>query len=77
MCSGQAWKFGKRRRLTDREIEVADLMARGLSPREIARRLSVQPVTVRKHRQAVVRKTNSSDRYSVVVKLRGAGFGQD
>ena len=45
----------KRLRLTDREIEVARLMAQGYSNRRIARMLSVQAGSVKGHTNNVYR----------------------
>jgi two-component system, NarL family, nitrate/nitrite response regulator NarL len=53
-------------RLTEREAEVLDLMADGLSTEQIAERLHLAPVTVRTHVSAVVRKLRVRDRSSAV-----------
>lgn len=48
--------------LTDREIEVLRLLARGLSNKEIAATLSISPKTVQHHVQHIYEKTQLSSR---------------
>jgi DNA-binding NarL/FixJ family response regulator len=48
--------------LTDREWEVLDLMSVGLSTFEIADRLFIEPVTVRSHVSAILKKLQVSTR---------------
>jgi two-component system, NarL family, nitrate/nitrite response regulator NarL len=57
--------------LTEREAEVLDLMAAGLSTEEIARQMFVAPVTVRTHVRAILRKLRVSDRASAIRLARG------
>ncbi len=57
--------------LTEREAEVLDLMAAGLSTEEIARRTFVAPVTVRTHIRAVLRKLRVPDRETAIRLARG------
>jgi two-component system, NarL family, nitrate/nitrite response regulator NarL len=52
--------------LTERETEVVALMREGSSTSEIAERLSVSPVTVRRHISEVRRKLGVSDRASAL-----------
>jgi DNA-binding NarL/FixJ family response regulator len=52
--------------LTSREWEVLDLLRRGESTAEIARRLVLSPVTVRTHVAAVLRKLRVADREAAV-----------
>jgi DNA-binding NarL/FixJ family response regulator len=49
-------------RLTSREWEVIDLLARGLSTREAADRLSLSPTAIRVHTASVVKKLGVRDR---------------
>lgn len=48
--------------LTEREWEVLDLMSKGLSTFEIADRLFIEPVTVRTHVSAILKKLHVSSR---------------
>lgn len=58
-------------RLTSREWQVADLLARGLSTAEIAARLFVSPETIRTHIAAIRRKLRAPDRAAAVRALTG------
>jgi DNA-binding NarL/FixJ family response regulator len=53
-------------RLTAREWEVLELMRAGLSTSEIAARLFISEVTVRRHASAVVRKLEVPDRAAAI-----------
>jgi DNA-binding NarL/FixJ family response regulator len=53
-------------RLTEREIEVLDLLAEGQATSQIATRLAISDVTVRRHVSAIVRKTGAGDRADVL-----------
>jgi len=61
--------------LTDREREILDLVARGLTNAEIARRLFLSDKTVRNHVSNVFAKLQVSDRAEAVAKARDAGLG--
>ncbi len=64
--------------LTARELQVADLMNRGLSNKEIARRLDVQPCTAKNHVRNILLKLGEHRRGRAVAKLRamiGERFG--
>jgi two-component system NarL family response regulator len=56
--------------LTDRELEVVELMLQDLNTVQISQRLSISAVTVRRHISAVVRKTGAHSRRSAVDVLR-------
>jgi DNA-binding NarL/FixJ family response regulator len=60
-------------RLTDREWEVLRLLADGRTTAEIATRLEVSQVTVRRHVSTLLRKLALPDRASAIRMLRGAG----
>ncbi|HEX4934139.1 MAG TPA: response regulator [Gemmatimonadaceae bacterium] len=60
-------KFG----LTDRQIEVARLLAQGLSNAEIAETLGLSTYTARNHTEAVLLKLGASTRARVGAILRG------
>lgn len=61
--------------LTDREREVLDLLARGLTNPEIARRLVLSPKTVRIHVSNVFAKLRVAGRAEAVAQARDAGLG--
>ena len=62
--------------LTDREREVLDLVARGLTNAAIARRLVVSEKTVRNHVSDVFTKLQVSGRAEAVARARDAGLGE-
>ena len=62
--------------LTDREREVLDLMARGLTNTAISEKLFLSPKTVRNHVSNVFAKLQVTDRTQAVIKAREAGLGQ-
>jgi two-component system nitrate/nitrite response regulator NarL len=57
-------------RLTSREWEVLAALGEGMSTREIARRLGLEPSSVRAHIAALVRKLGVADRQAAVELLR-------
>ena len=57
--------------LTEREAEILELMAQGLSTEEMSRRLFVAPVTVRSHIAALLRKLRVQDRAAAIRLVRG------
>jgi pimeloyl-ACP methyl ester carboxylesterase/DNA-binding CsgD family transcriptional regulator len=61
--------------LTDRENEVLELIAQGLSNDDIARRLAISPKTVRNHVTTIFGKLGATTRGQAIVKAREAGFG--
>jgi DNA-binding NarL/FixJ family response regulator len=61
--------------LTEREREVLDLVARGLTNRAIAERLVVSDKTVRNHVSNVFAKLHVADRAAAVARARDAGLG--
>ncbi len=61
--------------LTDREREVLDLVARGLTNAEIAQRLTVSDKTVRNHVSNVFAKLHVAGRAEAVARARDAGLG--
>lgn len=61
--------------LTDREREVLDLVAQGLTNAEIARRLVVSDKTVRNHVSNVFAKLHVAGRAEAVARARDAGLG--
>jgi DNA-binding NarL/FixJ family response regulator len=63
--------------LTSREVEVLDLIARGRSNTEIAKRLYVSPKTVRNHISNIFTKLQVADRAQAIVRAREAGLGEN
>lgn len=61
--------------LTDREREVLDLVARGLTNAEIASRLVVSDKTVRNHVSNVFAKLHVTSRAGAVARARDEGLG--
>jgi len=57
--------------LTRREWEVLDLLCEGLKTGEVAERLSVSPVTVRRHASEIVRKLGVGDRAEAIALVDG------
>jgi two-component system nitrate/nitrite response regulator NarL len=53
--------------LTQKEIEVTHYIAQGLSNREIAQKMDIQLVTVKKHLGSVFGKLNVKDRLSLAI----------
>jgi DNA-binding NarL/FixJ family response regulator len=64
--SGPASGHGGRAELTRREWEVLTLMRDGLTTRQIAERLLISPVTVRRHVSKLVKKLDVPDRHTAV-----------
>ena len=63
--------------LTVRELDILDLVARGLDNHAIARRLVLNPKTVRNNVSMVMAKIRASDRPSAIVLARRAGLGEE
>jgi DNA-binding NarL/FixJ family response regulator len=61
--------------LTGRELEVLDLVARGLENRRIARELGLSDKTVRNHVSNVMAKLDVQDRSAAIARARAAGLG--
>lgn len=61
--------------LTDREREILDMVARGMSNSEITQRLVLSPKTVRNHVSNIFSKLQVADRAQAIVRAREAGLG--
>ena len=61
--------------LTDREMEVLELIAKGYSNPRIARELSISDKTVRNHVSNVLSKLQVADRAEAIIRAREAGLG--
>src|ERR671930_1960951 len=58
--------------LTRREQQVLELLVEGLTNREIAMRLVVEPDTVKDHVQSIIKKLGATDRtHAAVIAVRG------
>ena len=64
-------------KLTGREIEILDLLARGLSNRAISTRLYLSDKTVRNHVSNILAKTGAPDRQTAADMARTAGLGSE
>ena len=60
--------------LTPRELEVLQLMARGMTNRQIARRLAISEHTVKFHAGAVLGKLNARSRTEAVARAISVGW---
>ena len=60
--------------LTERELEILQLLSLRLSNKEIAERLFIAPGTVKRHTNTIYRKLNVHGRLDAVAKARGLGF---
>jgi len=62
--------------LSDREREILDLVAAGLSNGDIAARLYLSPKTVRNNVSAILTKLRARDRSAMIITAREAGLGR-
>lgn len=60
--------------LTPREVEILSLVSRGLSNKEISKRLHISLGTVKNHVHNVLDKLGVSGRYAAIATLRGRGW---
>jgi DNA-binding NarL/FixJ family response regulator len=63
--------------LTEREVEILELIARHLTNPEIAQRLSLSPKTVRNHVSNIFSKLQVANRAQAIIRARDAGLGQE
>ncbi len=61
--------------LTDREVEILQLIGQGLSNTAIAKRLTLADKTVRNHVSSVFAKLRVTDRAQAIIRAREAGLG--
>lgn len=61
--------------LTEREIEILQLLAKGLNNQEIADKLVISTKTVRNHVSNIFSKLQVVDRVQAVIRARDAGLG--
>lgn len=62
--------------LTNRELEILELIAQGLNNHQIAEHLVISHKTVRNHITSVFSKLQVNDRAQAIVLAREAGFGR-
>ncbi|MDQ7075316.1 MAG: helix-turn-helix transcriptional regulator [Gammaproteobacteria bacterium] len=60
--------------LSDKERKIVDLLALGLSNREMAERLFVSPNTIKTHLKHIYSKLNVSRRAQAVLKINALGI---
>lgn len=61
--------------LTPRELEVLELIAKGASNNQIAKKLVIADKTVRNHINSIFSKLQVADRAAAIIQARDAGFG--
>lgn len=67
--SSQPRDMAAMERLTDREREVLDLIAEGMTNKAIARTLQISPSTVKAHVERVISKLGVADRTQAAVMV--------
>jgi two-component system, NarL family, nitrate/nitrite response regulator NarL len=55
--------------LSPRELEVASLVARGLSNKQFARSLGITESTVKIHLNSIFRKLGATNRYKLILSI--------
>jgi DNA-binding NarL/FixJ family response regulator len=70
----RAWSKPSSTHLTDREIQVLQLVAEGLPPNEVARKLVISPKTVSSHVQRILTKLDVHTRAQAVAVAYEAGL---
>ena len=63
--------------LTERELDVLNLVARGLNNHEIAQNLHIASKTVSNHVSNIFNKLHITDRAQAIIKAREAGLGKN
>jgi len=70
--SDEVARLGGPEVLTRRQVEVLRLVATGLADDEIGRRLSISKQTVKRHVNAILRRSGATDRTRAVDRARRA-----
>ena len=70
----RAWSKPSSTHLSDREVQVLQLIAEGLPPNEVARRLVISPKTVSSHVQRILTKLDVHTRAQAVAVAYEAGL---
>src|SRR6267378_4077634 len=63
-----------KRLLTYRQLELMDLVARGMSNKEIAANLNLSEFTVKNHMRRIMKQVEAGDRHEAVHLIRASGF---
>jgi two-component system response regulator DegU len=63
-----------RRSLTYRQLELMDLVARGMSNKQIAANLNLSEFTVKNHMRRIMKQVDADDRHQAVDLIRASGF---
>lgn len=72
LLDAKQWSYLKRRYdLTPREIEIADLVCRGLENGSIAKHLKIRPGTVKAHVRNIYRKVKVSSKIRMLLRFVG------
>jgi DNA-binding CsgD family transcriptional regulator len=61
-------------RLTHRQVQLMNLVASGLSNKEIATTLNLSQFTVKNHLRRVMRQVEATNRYDAVELMRASGL---
>ena len=61
--------------LTPRELQVLQLLARGLRASQVAEELVISPKTVRNYVSNIISKLQVADRAQAILRAKDAGFG--
>jgi DNA-binding NarL/FixJ family response regulator len=70
-------KQGEFGELTERELEILELIAQGNNNMAIANRLSLSIKTVQNYVSSILTKLQVVDRAQAIVRAREAGFGRE
>ena len=60
--------------LTHRQLQLVDLVAKGLSNKEIATNLNLSEFTVKNHIRRIMKQVHATDRHEAVATIRSNGF---
>jgi DNA-binding NarL/FixJ family response regulator len=63
-----------KRLLTHRQLELMDLVAKGMSNKEIAANLNLSEFTVKNHMCRIMKQVDADDRHEAVDVIRASGF---
>jgi DNA-binding NarL/FixJ family response regulator len=63
-----------KRLLTYRQLELMDLVARGMSNKEIAANLNLSEFTVKNHMRRIMKQVDAEDRHEAVAVVRAGGY---